>query len=83
MTYAELAHKISEMTDYQKNCDVTVFEIRDQEYFKANLLFEEDGDVLDKDHPFLIMYTEEEYQKSISQAYGIPGVSKTTFCKEK
>ena len=56
MTYEELAKKIAVMTPEQRNCDVTVLNFVEQEFYRVNLLDytnEFDEDKLDPDHPFL------------------------------
>lgn len=52
MTYRELQEKIAEMSEQQKNCDVT-FKDQDDEFFAAKLCFAgKKNDVLDLTHPY-------------------------------
>ena len=58
MTWAELRDKINEMTDEQKNTDLTFFDCNDNEFcaiceLKFNSEDDEYGNVLDPDHPYL------------------------------
>lgn len=55
MTYKLLAEKISRMDEKQQNCDATVFDIFENEYFPVkDLLFAgEENDVFDENHPYL------------------------------
>ena len=52
MNYKQLAEAISKMSDEQLQSTVTVK--ANDEYFAAKLNFEEEDDVLDKDHLFLL-----------------------------
>jgi hypothetical protein len=59
MTYRELAEKIEWMTEQQKDLDVTVFDMNDEEFYALkDLDFVKEDDVLDKGHPFLRTFIE-------------------------
>ena len=56
MTYRELAEYISNLSEEQKDCDVTVFISGVEEYYSLSQypVVEADGDdVLDDGHPYL------------------------------
>lgn len=64
VTYRDLARFIANMTDEQKDCDVTIFASTDGEFFPLvdvddNDMFypmcesDDDNDVLDVGHPYL------------------------------
>lgn len=58
MTYRELAELINNMTEEQKECNVTVFLSEQSEYFPLDRQFplvfaENDNDVLRDGHPYL------------------------------
>jgi hypothetical protein len=63
MTYKELAKSISNMTEDQQNCDVTVYvQMLDEFYPIQSFLysmkvfeFQDKSDVLDEDHPLLVV----------------------------
>jgi hypothetical protein len=56
ITFRELARLINEeLTEEQKDCDVTIYDPASIEYFPLFALSDEDtGGVLDPKHPFLI-----------------------------
>lgn len=57
MTYADLAAKIFNMTDEQRNMDVTFFDEENDEFFAliAVVYANPDyNDVIDPNHPYLI-----------------------------
>jgi succinate dehydrogenase flavin-adding protein (antitoxin of CptAB toxin-antitoxin module) len=64
MTYRQLMKMIEEMTDEQKDSDVTFFDNNDQDFYAlSGLVFNEpplETDVLDRDHPYFIGF---EYVK--------------------
>jgi hypothetical protein len=57
ITYRQLQDTIQNMTEEQKNCDVTVFDAEVDEYHPLGKIgFSDDGcDVLDKNHPVLVI----------------------------
>jgi hypothetical protein len=56
MTYEELAQRINQMDEHQKECDVTVELKYSDEWLRANLdICGENHDMLDEDHPVLII----------------------------
>ena len=59
MTYRELAEYISNLTDEQKDCDVTVFVSGVAEYYSLvgdyPATEAESSDVLDENHPYLVI----------------------------
>lgn len=56
MTYKELAKSISNMTEDQQNCDVTVYVEGLDEFYPVKVLdFQDISDVLDEGHPVLIV----------------------------
>jgi hypothetical protein len=52
ITYRELLKELSKMTVEQLDCDVSVCG-PDGEFYEAELDFQDEDDVLDKDHPYL------------------------------
>ena len=60
MTYKELKAHIEVMDDEQLDQDVTVRDVNIDETFKIlGIEFEEEDDVLDKNHPFLTFPADE------------------------
>jgi len=56
MTYADLMQIIGNMTEEQKQMDVVVFNANSEEYSCVVAVENEDQtDVLDKEHPFLVI----------------------------
>ena len=60
MTYAELADTINSMTDEQLNTDVTVYVSGVDEFYSLSndgslMMSTDDNDVLDIDHPYLVI----------------------------
>jgi len=59
MTYRELSEYIENLTEEQKNCDVTVYVSGVDEYYSLvgdfPALESDHDDVLDKDHPYLVI----------------------------
>jgi len=56
MTYADLARIIKSMPKEKQKQDVTVFDARDDEYRPVfSVEEEEEDDVLEKGHPFLVI----------------------------
>lgn len=54
MTWKQLAEKIGNLTDSQKNTDVTVYLEKTDEYLAVNHYMEvAEQDVLDSGHPYL------------------------------
>jgi len=59
LTYRQLQEAIAQMTDEQKDCNVTYYDVNVREYFALEELeysMEEDNDVLDDGHPYLVTY---------------------------
>ncbi|MHA2022798.1 MAG: hypothetical protein ACTSWQ_03965 [Candidatus Thorarchaeota archaeon] len=53
MKYRDLYKKIEQMTEQQKDMDVTLLDSNDDEFCAlTELRFSKDSDVLDKDHPY-------------------------------
>ena len=48
MTYRQLIERLSNLSEEQKDCDVTVWLAHRDEFFPLD-------DVLDRDHPFLLI----------------------------
>ena len=57
MTWAELALEIDNLTEEQKNTDVTVFVPGLDEFYatKSRVFVASEDDVLDTNHPYLIL----------------------------
>lgn len=59
MTYRELAQKIEALLEYQKDCNVTIYNADIEEYIPVQYGAYEDDlmgtDVLDKGHPYLVI----------------------------
>ena len=54
MTWTELRDKINNMSEEQRNTDVTFFDSNEGEFFAlCRLNFTSEDDVLDKNHPYL------------------------------
>lgn len=62
MTYRELAEKIGRMSDEEKDCDVSVHSVIEDEYFsisdQVSFINEDESDVMDDGHPYLKMKME-------------------------
>ena len=56
MTYRELVEKIANLTEEQKNCDVTIYADEYDEYYSAkDFLITDETDVLDSNHPYITL----------------------------
>ena len=55
MKYRDLKKALETLTEEQLDCDLTLYDPNEQEYYPADLKMEvtKDTDVLDKGHPFL------------------------------
>ena len=54
MTYRELANFLSTLSDEQLDMDVTLYDLQEDEYFKAtNAFIDNERDVLDENHPVI------------------------------
>jgi len=55
MTFRELKENLDSLSDEQLDCDLTVYDPNEQEFYGANLDLSttEESDVLDKNHPYL------------------------------
>lgn len=52
MTYSELQDVLSSLTKQQLDCDITLFDSNEGEFYPALLSFQEGDDVLDDNHPY-------------------------------
>ena len=58
MTYGELGEEILKMNPEQLNMDISAYLIAEDEYFQVSKLkFTRFADVLDKNHPYLVVNT--------------------------
>lgn len=84
-TFAQLAKIISEMTDEQKNSDVTVYDNNSDEYFQAQSVEYCNNGVLDNNHPFisynainkLTEWTKEHDKIATAQGWSLVAIEET------
>ena len=61
ITYRKLAEIINTFTEDQKDLDVSVYNIDEDEFYSADCVgLSEEDDVLEKDHPYIV-FPHEEY----------------------
>ena len=53
MTYRELIEQLKKLTEEQLDCDVTVQDLYEEEYYSADFDTVVESDVLDEDHPII------------------------------
>jgi hypothetical protein len=53
MTYRQLQRELSRLTEFQLDCDVTIFAHQMGEFFGASLFINNGDDILDDQHPYI------------------------------
>lgn len=56
MTYAQLLKRLQKLDKDQLACDVTIWDKHQDEFYAmSEFLISEEADILDKQHPFLVL----------------------------